>query len=403
MILSPTISYDLLRSISFGRHLHELAWKRILQDNNHLTDVNQFVNEYLIQERRNRSTIQMIEKMNKSLTVINIENAKLKNALVKDKKLNQATRMKTANDITQWKKEIKIERTNKIKFENQRKHTHETVKLLKPSIDKLMVLVREYDPDGTYAIEQMNDISGAGHDHQIHTTMGFLESSIDSMLLIRSKNKNEQRIIKKQRGGGGGRVFSDKGSYHTGNVHHYHHKKTHSSNRSRKGAILASEYEIDHIIPTTYDKEILNGDKITSGNYSPYISYLSQPGLKHFVTIEQFNEKTSSTIPLNVNFQISCRQVFSDNLALVSTTTNNETTVGLMKHRKGAGTKQISSYPDPKDFPRSRTLNDAAVIIHAPIVRHNEGANFATQKYISEWRIKHQDQLHTAFNTHSIN
>jgi len=345
----------------------------------------------------------MIEKMNKSLTVINIENAKLKNALVKDKKLNQATRMKTANDITQWKKEIKIERTNKIKFENQRKHTHETVKLLKPSIDKLMVLVREYDPDGTYAIEQMNDISGAGHDHQIHTTMGFLESSIDSMLLIRSKNKNEQRIIKKQRGGGGGRVFSDKGSYHTGNVHHYHHKKTHSSNRSRKGAILASEYEIDHIIPTTYDKEILNGDKITSGNYSPYISYLSQPGLKHFVTIEQFNEKTSSTIPLNVNFQISCRQVFSDNLALVSTTTNNETTVGLMKHRKGAGTKQISSYPDPKDFPRSRTLNDAAVIIHAPIVRHNEGANFATQKYISEWRIKHQDQLHTAFNTHSIN
>ena len=35
--------------------------------------------------------------MNKSLTVINIENAKLKNALVKDKKLNQATRMKTAN------------------------------------------------------------------------------------------------------------------------------------------------------------------------------------------------------------------------------------------------------------------------------------------------------------------
>jgi hypothetical protein len=400
-------------------HHNKLIWKRITHHNPNIVNITQFVNAYLIQERKQKSKIEMIEQNNKLLNSINLENTAIKNILDNDEKLYKETRMKNSNDIAKWKLEIRTENVNKIKYAKEREHIHETIKMLKPSLDHLMSVVAQYDEEGCTIVKEMNEISGAGHDHQIHTSMGFIEATIDSMLLIKAKKKADEKQKRKQKKGiSSGRIFSEKHTYHTGGIHsqqshrNYDDNQSHQSyhyttsaptgaNRSRKGGVTAVDYEIDHLMPTTYTVTGHSYDKVqsTKDEYLPYMQYLSQPNLKYFLSIEQFNTEQHITVPLNLQYQIACRQVFTDNLAIITKSSGSSGSgssgsgSGNGGKHIGAGTKQIRSYPNPADYPRDRSVEDEAIILHAPKVKHSEGANYETMKYISEWRIRHQDQF----------
>jgi hypothetical protein len=360
--------------------------------------------------------IDAVERLNEKLNAVNMENARLKNALEEDEKLNKERRVKNSNNITQWKTEIKTEKSNKLKYIKKREHIHETIKLLKPTLDRLMQLVRQYDPVGCDSMLQMNADLGKGHDRQIHTSIGFVEATIDSMLIIRAKNKQDERKQRKlDRGvtssGGGGRVFSEKEVFHTGGSHGVgddHHRNLHKTGISfdggvvgsaRRGGMAQKDYHIK--LPTMYATSgTSNTSRLESSmeaQYRPYIEHLteitSRKGTETslFVTIEEFNQKAKKNVPLNMNYQIECRKNFQDNIILSRRTKKGETV-------------RFAAYPNPKDFPMNRVNEVSANIQHAPKPqdRYQENTgNIETEHMIYEWRERHQLDVYEGDNEKS--
>ena len=103
---------------------HQIVWQRLQYANQDLVTPKQFVADFLTYERRKKSEIDLVDRLNVTLNTINMENSKLKHLLMMDEKLNFEKRIENSNHILSWKNDIKNEQTNKLKYIQQREHSH---------------------------------------------------------------------------------------------------------------------------------------------------------------------------------------------------------------------------------------------------------------------------------------
>lgn len=237
-------------------HKYQLAWKRILHDNPHLMNIGEFVSNFLTFERRQNSLTTTLEALNTKLNVINMNNSISNTKLIELKKNNDLLLKSNNENLNNWKQEIDNNKKNIKQYSLDRIKSHELLKLMKPSIDSIMQLLSKFDPNGCDQITLMNNIRGSTvHDHQIHRTIGYIETTIDSMLLIKRKKKQDDREKKKLLGNSrilGGRKFMSSKLYHNGSSN-VNDNTSPNNGKSRKGAVTSKEYEIHHLLPTSFN------------------------------------------------------------------------------------------------------------------------------------------------------
>ena len=242
-------------------HMYQLSWKRILHANPHLSSIREFVTDFLTHERRTKSITERITKNNKAMNLIQMNNALMTTKLNKFKTTHNEITAKKGNELDSWKNEILLSKMNSKKYAQQRIHTHEIIKLVMVPCEKLMKIMQTYDPTGCERITRMNHLmGGSGGDHQIHRTIGFVESSVDSMLLVKAKNQQDQRNANSSRSVGSNsssRTFSTAGVYHNGSKKAGSHRGTgvlKGHGKSRKGSVTCAEWGIDHLLPTSFNE-----------------------------------------------------------------------------------------------------------------------------------------------------
>ena len=225
----------------------------------------EFVTDFLTFERRRTHLEEQVEVQNNKLNEINMDNAIMAKKLKTNTKKEETIKLKNTTQLNAWKHEISSSKDTIKKYSSNRVHIHELLKAMKPNVDRLMVLLQQYDEPGCQRIIRMNQMQGgSGHDSLIHRTIGFIENSVDAMLLVQRKKKQDERDWKASDCGStrrGGRRFSNVRIHHTGapnsrivaveGVDGSGTVKTMGKKRKR-GSVTSKDWEIDHLLPTSF-------------------------------------------------------------------------------------------------------------------------------------------------------
>lgn len=226
----------------------------------------EFVTDFLTFERRRTHLEEQVEVQNNKLNEINMDNAIMAKKLKTNTKKEETIKLKNTTQLNAWKHEISSSKDTIKKYSSNRIHIHELLKAMKPNVDRLMVLLQQYDEAGCQRIIRMNQMQGgSGHDSLIHRTIGFIENSVDAMLLVQRKKKQDERDWKASDYGGtrsrrGGRRFSNVRIHHTGapnsriaveELDGSGNVKTMGKKRKR-GSVTSKDWKIDHLLPTSF-------------------------------------------------------------------------------------------------------------------------------------------------------